>query len=101
MLPVILEWLAILLKNILIKNGYSNLYLPTRQELDLLDYESVRCWFQKNNPKVVILAAAKVGGIDANFRYPGDFILENLKIQTNVIDNSWKNNVERFSFLRK
>ena len=87
------------IKNILIKNGYSNLYLPTRQELDLLDYESVKCWFQKNNPKVVILAAAKVGGIEANFRYPGDFILENLKIQTNVIDNSWKNNVERFLFL--
>tara|TARA_B100000242_G_scaffold199957_1_gene144670 strand:- start:320 stop:1306 length:987 start_codon:yes stop_codon:yes gene_type:complete len=87
------------IKNILIKNGYSNLYLPTRQELDLLDYESVKCWFQKNNPQVVILAAAKVGGIDANSKYPGDFILENLKIQTNVIDNSWKNNVKRFLFL--
>tara|TARA_Y100000589_G_scaffold331972_1_gene388327 strand:+ start:3149 stop:4135 length:987 start_codon:yes stop_codon:yes gene_type:complete len=81
------------------KKGYSNLYLPTRQDLDLLDYESVNCWFERNKPKVVILAAAKVGGIEANFKYPGDFILENLKIQTNVIDNSWKYKVKRFIFL--
>ena len=83
----------------LIKKGYKNLILPTRKDLDLLDSESVKNWFQTNKPNVVILAAAKVGGIEANFRYPADFILENLKIQTNIIDNSWQNDVERFLFL--
>ena len=82
----------------LIKKGYNNLYLPTRKDLDLLDYESVSKWFKKEEPNVVILAAAKVGGIEANFKYPGEFILENLKIQTNVIDNSLNNNVKRFLF---
>ena len=62
------------------KNGYSNLLLPNRQDLDLLDYTSVENFFIKNKPDIVILAAAKVGGIKANFEYPADFILENLKI---------------------
>jgi len=83
----------------LIKKGYSNLILPTRKDLDLLDSESVKNWFKRYKPNVVILAAAKVGGIAANFGNPADFILENLKIQTNVIDHSWKNNVKRFLFL--
>ena len=52
-----------------------------------------------NKPSVVILCAAKVGGILANFNNPGDFILENLKIQNNVIELSWKNNVKKFIFL--
>ncbi len=81
------------------KKGYRNLFLPNRRDLDLLDYQAVKNWFKRNKPEVVILAAAKVGGIEANFKYPGDFILENLKIQTNIIDNSWKNNVKRFLFL--
>ena len=51
------------------------------------------------NPDIVILAAAKVGGIQANSKFTGDFILENLKIQTNVIDNAWRNNVKKFIFL--
>ena len=81
------------------KKGYPNLQLPSREELDLLDSQSVEGWFKKKNPEVVILAAAKVGGINANSKYPGDFILENLKIQTNVIENAWKNNIKRFLFL--
>jgi len=81
------------------KKGYSNLFLTNRKDLDLLDYQSVKGWFELNKPDVVILAAAKVGGIEANFKYPGDFILENLKIQTNIIENSWKNKVKRFLFL--
>ncbi len=80
------------------KKGYTNLYLPSRKDLNLLDYESVSKWFKKTKPNVVILAAAKVGGIEANFKYPGEFILENLKIQTNIIDNSFKNNIKRFLF---
>ncbi len=87
------------IKRKLLKNGYSNLLLPNRKDLDLLKYNSVKDWFNANNPDVVIMAAAKVGGIQANFEFPGDFILENLKIQTNLIENSWKNNVKRFLFL--
>ena len=87
------------IKNALKKNGYLNLLTPSRKELDLLDYKSVENWFKKNKPDVVILAAARVGGIEANFKYPGDFILENLKIQINVIENSWKSNIKRFLFL--
>ena len=56
-------------------------------------------WFIENNPSVVILAAAKVGGIFANSSNPADFILENLKIQTNVIEAAWKSEVKRFLFL--
>ena len=79
--------------------GYQNLLVPSRKTLDLLDYKSTENWFKKHNPDVVILAAAKVGGIDANFKYQGDFILENLKIQNNVIENAWKKNVKKFIFL--
>ena len=57
------------------------IYAPSRNELDLLDYSSVLDWFQKFKPSVVVIAAAKVGGIGANANYPADFILENLKIQ--------------------
>ena len=83
----------------LIKNGYSRIYTPKRNELNLLEYESVEKWFKKFNPEIVLLAAAKVGGIYANNTYPADFILENLKIQTNVIDSSWRNGVKKFLFL--
>ena len=82
----------------LLKKGYNKLYLPTRKELNLLNQESVKEWFNKKKPKIVILAAAKVGGIEANSKYPADFILQNLKIQTNVIENSWENNVKKFLF---
>ena len=81
------------------KNSYDNLLLPNRKDLDLLDTIEVENWFYKNKPEVVILAAAKVGGIEANKNYPGDFILENIKIQTNIIENSWKSGVKRFLFL--
>ena len=80
-------------------NSYKNLLTPSRKELDLLNNKLVENWFKDNKPDVVILAAAKVGGIEANSKYPADFIFENLKIQTNVIENSWRNNVKRFIFL--
>jgi len=85
--------------------GYGNaacdgkIFAPLRNELDLLDTESVHNWFKSNKPTVVILAAAKVGGIYANKIYPGDFIFENLKIQTNIIEASWVNGVKRLIFL--
>ena len=89
----------------LLKSGYGKkennglLLTPSRQDLDLLNFKEVESWFLENKPSIVILAAAKVGGIYANNILPADFILENLKIQTNVIENSWRNNVKRFLFL--
>ena len=85
--------------------GYGNeschgkIFKPLRNELDLLDTESVNYWFKSNKPTVVILAAAKVGGIYANKTYPADFIFENLKIQNNIIEASWRNEVKRLIFL--
>ena len=81
------------------KENKGILLTPSREELNLLYIKDVEKWFQKNKPTVVILAAAKVGGIFANNSQPADFILENLKIQTNVIEMAWKYNVKRFLFL--
>ena len=81
------------------KENKGILLTPSRKELNLLNFRDVEKWFQKNKPTIVILAAAKVGGIFANNSQPADFILENLKIQTNVIEMAWKYNVKRFLFL--
>ena len=86
------------------KNGYgringSQILKPTRKELDLLDTSEVRKWFEINKPTVVIIAAAKVGGIFANSLYPTQFLLDNLKIQNNLIENSWQAGVKRLLFL--
>ena len=81
------------------KKGYQKIIAPTKKELNLLDNYDTKKWFSTNRPDIVILAAAKVGGIFANNEYPADFILENLKIQTNVIENSFENNVNKFLFL--
>ena len=80
-------------------NGFINLLTPRKKDLDLTNFEEVKNWFSKRKPSIVILCAAKVGGILANYNYPGDFILENLKIQNNVIELSWRNNVKKFIFL--
>ena len=72
---------------------------PTRGELDLLDANAVEDWFSKNLPSVVILAAATVGGIEANRSRPTDFLLKNLKIQNNVIESAWRHGTKRFLFL--
>ena len=81
------------------RNGYENLLLANRDELDLLVFDAVQSWFAENKPTVVVLAAAKVGGIHANDTYPADFLLENLKIQTNVIETAWRSGVKRLLFL--
>ena len=89
----------------LIRNGYGNkkhygeLLTPSRNELDLTNYEDLSNWFQGNKPSVVIVAAAKVGGILANATKPLYFLLENLKIQTNLIELSFLNKVKRLLFL--
>ena len=79
--------------------GYEHLLTPTRSELDLLNGSAVAHWFASNTPTVVVLAAAKVGGIQANSTFPADFLLENLKIQTNVIETAWRTGVRRLLFL--
>ena len=70
--------------------GYNNLLTASRAELDLEDGPAVQRWFAEHHPTVVVLAAAKVGGIQANNSYPADFLLDNLKIQTNVIETAWR-----------
>ena len=65
--------------------GYSNLIGKSREELNLRNQNAVNCFYEKEQPKVVIDAAAKVGGIYANNKYPADFIHENITIQNNVI----------------
>ena len=87
------------IKSKLFKEGYKNLKSPTRKELDLKNPKLVFDWFEENKPNIVILAAAKVGGIYANSTYPVDFILDNLKIQNNVIEAAWKNKARRLLFL--
>ena len=79
--------------------GYLQQLKPSRQELDLLDPAVVQQWFAEHQPSVVVLAAAKVGGIYANNIYPVDFLLENLKIQTHVIETAWHSGVKRLLFL--
>ena len=72
---------------------------PSREDLDLEDSYAVKNWMKINKPDVVILAAAKVGGILANSNYPVDFLLNNLKIQINVIESAWLFGVKRLLFL--
>jgi GDP-L-fucose synthase len=79
--------------------GYHQQLKPSSQELDLLDPIAVHQWFSEHQPDVVVLAAAKVGGIHANSSFPADFLLENLKIQTHVIETAWQSGVRRLLFL--
>jgi GDP-L-fucose synthase len=79
--------------------GYTEILTASRDELDLLDGSAVERWFAANKPTVVVLAAAKVGGIAANSSYPADFLLDNLKIQTHVIETAWRSGVRRLLFL--
>lgn len=75
------------------------LLTATRADLDLLDRMAVEQWFAEHQPTVVVLAAAKVGGIAANRDYPADFLLDNIKIETNVIETAWRSGVRRLLFL--
>lgn len=81
------------------QRGYSNLITRTHAELDLTDQRAVQVFFAEEKPEYVLLAAAKVGGIHANNTYPAEFIHQNLAIQTNVVHESWRNNVKRLLFL--
>ncbi|MFO1292954.1 MAG: GDP-L-fucose synthase [Rubrivivax sp.] len=79
--------------------GCTNLLLRTHAELDLTDDRATRAFFDAERPDYVFLAAAKVGGIVANNTYPGEFIRDNLAIQTNVIHAAYRAGVKRLLFL--
>ncbi len=93
------------LKRTLVKRGYGKkslggeIFSPSKAELNLLNLKEVEDWFEINNPTIVIIAAAKVGGILANSTMPFDFIFENLKIQTNLIEVVKKFPVKKLLFL--
>ena len=81
------------------RHGFSNFLFRSIDELDLQNQAAANAFFAAESPDYVILAAAKVGGIQANNTYPADFIRDNLQIQTNVIDAAWRNGVKRLLFL--
>jgi GDP-L-fucose synthase len=83
----------------LMDGGYGNLLLRTREELDLLDQAAVDRFFAEQRPDVVFLAAARVGGIQANATRPADFLLENVLLQTNVLRAAWKSATRKLLFL--
>ena len=80
-------------------DGFENLLLRTRAELDLRDQRAVIEFFAAEKPAHVFLAAAKVGGILANDSSPAEFLRDNLQIQTNVIDAAWRNGTKKLLFL--
>ena len=85
--------------NNLLQRGYTNLVGRGHKELDLTDQYSVKKFFDEEQPDAVVLAAAHVGGIMANSLYRADFIMENMKIQCNVIGEAYKHGVKKLLFL--
>jgi GDP-L-fucose synthase len=79
--------------------GFSNLVGVSSKELDLRNQQAVKDFIAKENPEVIIDAAARVGGILANNDFPYQFIMENMQIQNNLIDSALQNGVEKFIFL--
>lgn len=87
------------LYNCLINKGYENIITRTHQQLELLDANAVKNFFDEEKPEFVFLAAAKVGGIMANNIFRAQFIFENLQIQNNIIHNSYVAGVKKLLFL--
>lgn len=83
----------------LTRKGYTNIVTRTSRELDLRNQEDVRTFFEEERPEYVFLAAAKVGGILANNIYRADFLVDNLAIQLNVIQQSYLHEVKKLLFL--
>ena len=79
--------------------GYENILVRTKADLELIDQHAVDAFFAQERPTHVFLAAAKVGGIHANDTYPAEFIRDNLAIQTNVIHSAWKHGTTKLCFL--
>jgi GDP-L-fucose synthase len=80
-------------------NEQCEILAASRRELDLTRQEAVERWMQKERPNVVLLAAAKVGGILANNTYPADFLYDNIVIETNLINAAYRAGVEKLVFL--
>ena len=80
-------------------NGYKNIIKRTHSELDLINQEQTLQFFKDENPEYLFLLAAKVGGINANDKYRGQFIYENLMIQNNVIHSAHKSGVKKLIFI--
>ena len=85
--------------NNLKQRGYNNLVGRTHKELDLTDQLAVKNFFDQEQPDAVVLAAAFVGGIMANSLYRADFIMQNMKMQCNVIEQAYKHHVKKLLFL--
>jgi len=81
------------------KEGYNNLVFASKDELDLTRQKSVYNFFAKELPDIVILAAAKVGGIQANIENPASFLIDNLQIQNNIIEASLAFKIKKLVFL--
>lgn len=81
------------------KQGYTNLVYKSSKELNLTNQAAVHAFFEAEKPEIVILAAAKVGGIQANIDNPATFLIDNLQIQNNICEASLKNGVEKLVFL--
>lgn len=79
--------------------GHRRIAMRTHDELDLIQQDQVRAFFESEKPDQVYLAAAKVGGIHANNTYPADFIYQNLMVQANVIEAAFRNGVQKLLFL--
>ncbi|MBI2046552.1 GDP-L-fucose synthase [Candidatus Pacearchaeota archaeon] len=84
---------------ILNKEGYKNLIFREHSELDLIRQKETEDFFMKEKPDYVFHAAARVGGISENINFPADFILENLQIQTNIINSAYKSGVKKLMFI--
>ncbi|MFN3467666.1 MAG: NAD-dependent epimerase/dehydratase family protein, partial [Candidatus Brocadiales bacterium] len=80
-------------------SGHEAIITRTHKELDLTCKTKTEEFFKKNRPEYVFLAAARVGGIQANSRFPADFIYQNLMIETNVIDLSYQYGVKKLLFM--
>lgn len=84
---------------LLLSLGYDNILTVTSKELDLVNQQRVKDFFEYHKPDYVVLAAAKVGGINANMKYSAQFIYDNLMIQNNVIHQSYVSKVKKLVFL--
>ncbi len=81
------------------KQGYDNIVTRSHSELDLTSQQAVNDFFEAEKPEYVFLAAAKVGGIEANDKHPADFMYENMMLEMNVINAAWRNGCKKLEFL--
>lgn len=81
------------------KGGFTDVLVPLRGELDLMDTSAVNAYFTAKRPEFVFVAAAKVGGILANNTYPAEFIRNNLQIELNLVEAAYRHDVTKFLFL--